>query len=236
MAILQDTNMKHHAQWIKQFHRYVGYNLAKLLSKTPVTANQVTAFRFPCVCAASILIALGDYRKFLLATFLIYLFAMLDAADGSLAKMKRTSYFGAWLDTQIDQIGFLILFIGISLNLKLNKPDGSYWILITMGTLVMVHIRAWIPWLVRHKKSFHGIEVEARPPSDNLGRRSLVATLKMQIGPHNHNIWLIIIIGLLINRIDWMIIFLSLYITFWWVWTTSKISKRLINYDRGRHG
>ena len=96
-------------------YRICGYYLAKLLKHTFITPNQITLSRILLIVTASWIIIYENQFMQIVAAILIILFSMFDALDGSLAVEKnQRTVLGAWLDPQVDRLGFLILFLPVA--------------------------------------------------------------------------------------------------------------------------
>jgi phosphatidylglycerophosphate synthase len=85
--------------------------VAKALYRTDVTPNQVTKASLVVALLAGMVYAGGRPLFFALAGILVLISAILDAADGMLARAKAmTSRYGAYLDLFLDRIAdFLVL-------------------------------------------------------------------------------------------------------------------------------
>lgn len=230
---------KHHDDWIKEFHRFMGDRVAKVLVNTFVTPTQVTIFRFLCAVAASILIFLTeDHSTLLLAGFCMYLFSMLDAADGSLAKMKNIgTKTGAWLDRQADGLGFFIVFLGLSLRFAQSGESESYWIILPFASLAMAFMVKTNRIALIINPKFNKIvrfNVLNRKIIDNNKKESklnFIGKLKRQAGPDFHKISAIIIIGLITNSIKLSLIILFSFLLFWWIFRTIQVLIRAVEFD-----
>lgn len=99
----------------------LAHQIARFLSKTGVTPNQVTVSRLVLSIPSSIyFFSRGDYFHNLIGLAL-YLFSVpLDWVDGALARMmKKESALGGWLDTTFDRVLMLsvlasIFYAGVS--------------------------------------------------------------------------------------------------------------------------
>ncbi len=87
--------------------------VAKALFKTDVTPNQVTKASLIAALLAALVYAGGRHLFFAIAGCLVLLSAILDAADGMLARAKAmTSRYGAYLDLFLDRIADFIVLLG----------------------------------------------------------------------------------------------------------------------------
>ena len=230
-----NSEIKEHSQIIKKVYRVWGYYLARMLKNTFISANHITISRLFLILAASVCILNESYFLKVIAAVLIILFSMFDALDGSLATLKNErSVLGAWLDPQVDRIGFLILFIAVASYLSDN--NGNY-VYLTFYTLIMFYFRGLVPADIRLKDKFRVLRenVDMNSASQNVGeissnntknKANIIKRIHHQTSPHTHNVALYISIGLVFNIMDFTIIFLALYISLWYLWENYKVMIR----------
>lgn len=230
--------VKTHGQIIKQIYRKWGYAIALKLKKTPITANQVTLSRLIIIVFASLSIISGGNTLNFVAAILIILFSMFDALDGSLAMLKNEkSIVGSWLDPQIDRTGFLILFIAIAYKLQLSDIKYVY---LTFYTLIMFYFRGLISADIRLKDKFSSINGSFKDSKANKLTKNeftisrLLKNIHLQICPHTHNVALYISIGILFNYTEFIIIYLSLYLSLWYLWENIRVIKRAHRIDKSK--
>ena len=117
--------------------------IARLISKTSITPNQITLFRiFVISFFASLFFAQEDYFSSLIGLFLSYSVAFLDFVDGDLARKKSLeSKFGDWLDHKLAEpiVGTFIL---LGLSVKLIKSSDNLSTLILVVLTVVTYIFA----------------------------------------------------------------------------------------------
>jgi phosphatidylglycerophosphate synthase len=132
-----DTPLDH---WI---HRPPARLVARVLSKTPVHPNHVTLFTLVPASAAAYCFAQSDFMYGLAALGLFYLWALLDHADGELARItNRLSNFGRKLDDACDRIASAVILCGIFLGVSRAASLGHYklWALLFAGAAVSSNI------------------------------------------------------------------------------------------------
>lgn len=240
--------IKKHQQWIKQVYRWIGYGVARVAGKTPITANQVTLSRLVFMAAAACCIQLGPGPWFWLAAFFIFLFSMLDAADGMVAKLKKTSLLGAWLDPQIDRIGFLILFSAVAGKLAVTVDNAPLWVWICMASYILFMFRGQLEADIYYKGKFLAIKEALNPkgkaaedgPAENKAParsfwrvvKGWIAAVKLQTAPHTHNVALYIMIALVCNRLAAGIVFIGSYAGLWLLWENLKVLRVTFKHDR----
>jgi hypothetical protein len=94
-------------------HRPLAYLLALGLYPTPVSPNAVTFFSILCGLAAGGAMVLQFPHHMMMAGLFIFLSAVVDCADGQLARMRRTSSpFGRMLDGAADAIVSAVIVAG----------------------------------------------------------------------------------------------------------------------------
>ena len=106
--------------WLdRRIHRPPARFLAKLLSRTAVHPNALTVFSLAPATAAGVYFCYGTVQATLKGLFFYYLWAVLDHADGELARTtNRTSRFGKWLDDFCDVLASNGVTVGIFLGLS----------------------------------------------------------------------------------------------------------------------
>ena len=133
---------------------------AYILSKTPITPNQVSILSLLFVVGAGVFFSLGTYKLVLWGALLSWIGVVLDHSDGELARFKEMqSDFGAWFDGVLDRVGDIVIIGGMSIHLFLHTPE-LYSIIIglfaivstTMWRLVAFHIEKLQGNLHRSKK------------------------------------------------------------------------------------
>jgi phosphatidylglycerophosphate synthase len=125
---------------IERFFRVLGFYGALILRPTPITANQVTIFRSVFMLAAfffftGIYKINGQYYLNLIASgIMIFIWEVLDYADGTLARMrKKASNYGAWLEQCIDRVfGASHGLLGFGVAIGIYLESKSVWPLIAL--------------------------------------------------------------------------------------------------------
>jgi len=230
---------KHHDDIIKEFHRFMGDHTANLLAKTSITPTHVTLIRFGFGVLAAYLIAdhFNEYRYSIIAAISLYLFSMLDAADGSLAKKKGTgTVFGAWLDRVSDSFGFLLFFSGISYHFYVHESE-PFWSVITMLTLVIAYMNKSNNHAIRARPVFSDLLSKNKDSnkkfeeSNSHHEMDLITKIKRQLGPDFHKISTIIIFGLLIHDLKITILILISFLSAWWFYRTALVLVKASKVD-----
>ena len=106
--------------WLdRHIHRPPAQLLAFLLSKTPMAPNQVTVLSLVPAFLCCAFFSLGGFWTSVLALFFFYAWAVLDHADGSLARLKKmTSDWGQKLDDLCDMAASTLVLCGVFWGLE----------------------------------------------------------------------------------------------------------------------
>ena len=166
MKLYNPVKLKH-TNVFEYIVRGISGPIARLLARTPVTPNQVTAFRGVFMIASFYFFYQGGTVNVLLAGLGILLFELFDHVDGDLAVFtSRCTDMGVWLESITDGIfgtvwGFLGLFVtaGIYREMK-NVYPWIVFALVSIGHFLfksLLHVG--VP--LRENKTLKG-EFEAR--------------------------------------------------------------------------
>ncbi len=105
--------------WVsKNLNRPISISISRVLARTSLTPNQFSIFTGLLGILTGWLLAQGGYWGFLLGSFLFHLTSVLDGVDGELARLKfKSSPFGQWLDTMVDNSSFVFALAGFLVGL-----------------------------------------------------------------------------------------------------------------------
>lgn len=119
-----DTRFDH------MIHRPPARRIAMLLSRTPVTPNTVTVLSLVPAFIAAVMFCSGTGIQTGLGILMFYTWAVLDHADGELARRTgKTSAFGIKLDDTCDDIASNTMLIGIYVgSVRQMSAHHSFWI------------------------------------------------------------------------------------------------------------
>jgi phosphatidylglycerophosphate synthase len=121
-------------------HRPPAYVLARLLMPTPVSPNLVTIGSIVLGCAAGVAIFAGFRWHLQLAGILIFSSAVLDCADGQLARLRKSSSaFGRMLDGVADLLVSTVVVLG-GAWLVMRKYHDPAWVFAVAGVLIVITI------------------------------------------------------------------------------------------------
>jgi phosphatidylglycerophosphate synthase len=113
--------------------------------------------------AAGVFFALGGYWSMLTGAVLGWLSSVLDGCDGEVARLKlQESAFGCWLETMCDNLYYLFIFGGLTIELVRNSGNRTY--LVWGGVLVFGAIASFLTTgLQRHQLASGHPEPAKRP-------------------------------------------------------------------------
>ena len=151
----------------KTYVHYVGRWLIRPLVNTPVTPNHLTTLRLLTGIAAAVAFAMGDYFWTVWGGVLYAFSALLDRADGELARLSgKMSVGGHWFDLYADSLVNVALFIGIGIGLTESVLGHWAW---KMGLLSGFSIAAtfWIVFRL-HESGSHPSEAFNYPDGFDL--------------------------------------------------------------------
>lgn len=119
------------------FFRPAAYLFVRAALPTPLTANGMTVISIACGLAGALLFRFTDRRSILAASGLTLLYAILDCADGQLARARGTSSrLGRILDGMSDYI--VGVTSGVSLALHLHDTHGPTGAWLAAGGLLSI--------------------------------------------------------------------------------------------------
>lgn len=110
--------------WGWLFTRRISIYVTLLVSRTPVTPNQLTFVSIIVGIAAGLLWTHGSHLGFIIGAVLFQLMYLLDCVDGELARYKNmSSPKGAYLDFVGHYFTSFAMIVGASLGLRKNLGD-----------------------------------------------------------------------------------------------------------------
>jgi CDP-diacylglycerol--glycerol-3-phosphate 3-phosphatidyltransferase len=131
------------ADLMRQWSRGIVVPITRLISWSGVSPNIVTIAGFVLTAADAALLSLGYVQ---LAGLLLILAAVLDAIDGSLARMLgQVTRFGAFLDSTLDRYSEAVLFLGALIYYTNRGGTQTEMILILaalVGSLMVSYTKA----------------------------------------------------------------------------------------------
>ncbi len=125
--------------WVsKNLNRPISTSISRVLAHTPITPNQFTIVTGLVGVATGVFLAMGGYWNYLIGGFLFHFTSVLDGVDGELARLKfKSSPFGQWLDTVVDNLSYLAALGGMITGLVLHGATQAVQI---AGALAVVFV------------------------------------------------------------------------------------------------
>jgi CDP-diacylglycerol--glycerol-3-phosphate 3-phosphatidyltransferase len=129
--------------FVRQWSRGIVVPITRAISWSGVTPNFVTIAGFILTAADAAVLAMGYVQ---MAGLILILAAVLDAIDGSLARLQnRVTRFGAFLDSTIDRFSEAVLLLG-ALIYYLNQGQARTQIILLFvalfGSLLVSYTKA----------------------------------------------------------------------------------------------
>ncbi len=125
--------------WVsRNLNRPISTLISRVLAHTRITPNQFTVVTGLVGLVTGFFLALGGYWNYLIGGALFHLTSVLDGVDGELARLKyKSSPFGQWLDTLVDNLSYLAALAGIIIGIYRN---GASDIVLLSGILAVVFV------------------------------------------------------------------------------------------------
>jgi len=109
---------------------------AKGLLKIGLTANQITIISFLIGLSSGIFFY---YEYSLLAVFMLWFSGFLDAVDGTMARLTKTSPFGTVMDVTFDRIVEISVILGVAFRF----PDIQ-WALLLLSVSIIISMTIFL--------------------------------------------------------------------------------------------
>jgi phosphatidylglycerophosphate synthase len=135
--------------YLARLDRTVSIALSRLLIRTPVTPNGITALSLVVGLVGAALLASPGYWVALPGAALLLACCVLDGCDGELARLKlRSTPFGARFDVIADNIVHLAIFVAIPLHLSRVHGGARIWTpaIALMAGVLLSAFSVW--WLI----------------------------------------------------------------------------------------
>lgn len=165
----------------------------KILCRTSLTPNQMTACVLVIGASAAFLFSRAGYMTKVAAALLFWCASFLDGCDGELARLKfQASRLGGILDFWSDNVIHMAVFAGIGAGLY-RDTGGQHWLILgglaSLGTLLSA---AWIyRKSVASEGRYSGVLVEPLEPK---GFRGRLAGLADKLSRRDFIFWLVFIV------------------------------------------
>ena len=111
-------------------YRIAAKPIARLLVKTPVTANFVTYATFFIAMVSAYCFSRGTHLCNLIGIVVFQVALLLDFVDGEIARTKNTvSSYGDWVDSILDRLKDVVIVGGVAWGLARTGHESNIWIL-----------------------------------------------------------------------------------------------------------
>ena len=108
-----------------KFNRFLCRPAVRLLAHTRVTPNAITLAGLVVAILGALMFAHGSYVTEVFGALLFFASGLIDEMDGMIARIKfRESAFGTWFEGFVDNITYLIVFVGIIVGL--HRQYGNF--------------------------------------------------------------------------------------------------------------
>jgi CDP-diacylglycerol---glycerol-3-phosphate 3-phosphatidyltransferase len=183
---------------VRDVIRYVIRQFARWLNKVTygrLRPNDVTIFGFLMHIPIAYLIATGYY---LVAAILIVIFGLFDTLDGELARLQGSdNVMGGLLDALTDRLKEVVLYTGAAYSLIQTSYTAAAWCVVACGASLCV--------------SYVKAKGEAALANKSKGIHHHKLNYVFQDGIMSFEVRMaVLIIGLLVNRLEWAIIFIAI--------------------------
>ncbi len=128
--------------------RPISLPLTKLLVKTPVTPNQISALVAVLVVIGCWLTAHASFGMAIAGSLVVVASGYFDCCDGEIARLKlMSSKLGAWIDTIVDEFSTMAYMaaLGYHCHLRFGEPGFDLWI---AAVLVGVATYGWAVYCI----------------------------------------------------------------------------------------
>jgi len=108
--------------WVsRNLNRPISTLFSRVLAHTSITPNQFTIFTGIIALITGYFMVMGGYWNWLIAAGLFHLTSVMDGVDGELARLKfKSSPFGQWLDTLVDNMSYVVGLGGLVVGVYRN--------------------------------------------------------------------------------------------------------------------
>ena len=138
--------------------RHFSYPVTRLLVRTPITPNQITALSLVFGLGAGIVCLKADYLSILIGAILFLICYVLDNCDGEIARLKNMqSRFGMRFDTFVDWLVHAVFFVCVGWGAT-QATGQEWWFWLGVATSVGGCINYGIE-LYKNKTQLHSTEL-----------------------------------------------------------------------------
>lgn len=141
MSIIQDYRNSLKMVEVEEFldlylYRPVAFALVRLISRSPISPNQITLLSLASGLVAAVLYERWTFSSIQLAGVMMILANILDCSDGQLARMQHSgTRFGRLVDGVADWIIGVAVFVAIGIGLASSTGSEISWLLVVFAGL-----------------------------------------------------------------------------------------------------
>ncbi|MBK9017275.1 MAG: CDP-alcohol phosphatidyltransferase family protein [Saprospiraceae bacterium] len=198
--------------WVsRNLNRPISTSISRVLAHTAITPNQFTIVTGLIGLSTAWFFAAGGYWNYLIGGTLFHLTSVLDGVDGELARLKfKSSPFGQWLDTLVDNLSYLAALGGIITGIYLHgATDLVKWAGLLSVVFALLALGSLYFYLLRFKSGGTLLNVkysfqEGNSTFDKIlqvagafGKRDLFALIFFILGIFGKMTWALIYIAIM---------------------------------------
>lgn len=149
--------------WVsRNLNRPISTSFSRILAHTSITPNQFTLFTGIIALITGYFMVMGGYWNWLIAAGLFHLTSVMDGVDGELARLKfKSSPFGQWLDTVVDNLSYIVGLVGLIVGVYLDGMSVAVqWAGILAVVFAALALGSLYLYLVRFGKGGTLLNVE----------------------------------------------------------------------------
>jgi phosphatidylglycerophosphate synthase len=159
IAILSEDGVDNAERWLvansgkpldgiyTSFNRRLCRPAVRALTHTAISPNAVTLAGLLVACVSAYFFSRGSYLFSVIGALLFFLSGLFDEIDGMLARIKFSdSAFGTWFEGSVDNLSYLLLFVGIAVGLSRHRGPRELWIggVVLGGAILSVAVISWL--------------------------------------------------------------------------------------------
>lgn len=131
MANSRSKIKKGHENFLARItYRKISEPIAVLLSKTPITPNQVSFISITSSAIAGIFFSFGEWKYLAVGYLFLQLTFLMDHVDGNLARYaNKSSAFGNWVDEISNKLHKFFFVVGLSMGVFKSTNNYLYLVL-----------------------------------------------------------------------------------------------------------
>jgi phosphatidylglycerophosphate synthase len=198
--------------WVsRNLNRPISTSISRVLAHTAITPNQFTIVTGLIGLSTAWFFAAGGYWNYLIGGALFHLTSVLDGVDGELARLKfKSSPFGQWLDTLVDNLSYLAALGGIITGIYLHgATDLVKWAGLLSVVFALLALGSLYFYLLRFKSGGTLLNVkysfqEGNSTFDKIlqvagafGKRDLFALIFFILGIFGKMTWALVYIAIM---------------------------------------